>query len=176
MTVLFPEATKSSGNTSVVVVQTMANMAAPDLSSEINAASSVNVSCFLYGDFSPTVTTNKGEAPRRLCTTQVFEQFGTTTYSVGDLQYVYDPQAASSTNDNKALAALAENSEVYLVVRRGLSAQNTALAAGQYVDVWHVRLGPQNRTTTGDGDFDELAITQSVIALEPPEYSVLVVA
>jgi hypothetical protein len=119
MSIIFPEATKVQGNTSVVVVQTIANMAAPDLSSEINAGSSVNVSCFLYGDLNPTVETNKGEAPRRLCTTQVFQQFGNTTYEVPDLQYVYDPQAASSTDDNKALAALTEGSEVYLVIRRG---------------------------------------------------------
>jgi hypothetical protein len=44
------------------------------------------------------------------------------------------------------------------------------------VDVWHVRLGPQNRSTTGDGEFDEYSVTQSVIALEPPEYGVLIVA
>jgi hypothetical protein len=89
----------------------MANMSAPDLSSEINAASSVVVSCYLYGDLNPTVTTNKGEAPRRLCTTQVFQQFGNTTYEVPDLQYVYTPQAATSTSNNKAVASLTEGSE-----------------------------------------------------------------
>jgi hypothetical protein len=176
MSIIFPEATKVQGNTSVYVVQTVANMAAPDLSSEINAGSSVIVSCYLYGDINPTVTTNKGEAPRRLCTTQVFQQFGNTTYEVPDLQYVYDPQAASSTTDNKALASLTEGSEVFLVIRRGMAAQTAAAAAGQYVDVWHVRLGPQNRTVTGDSEFDEYSVTQSVIALEPPAYGVLIVA
>lgn len=176
MSVLFPEATKVQGNTSVVVVQTIANMAAPDLSSEVGAASSVNVSCFLYGDLNPTVTTNKGEAPRRLCTTQVFQQFGNTTYEVPDLQYVYDPQDDDLADANKAKAALAEGDEVYLVIRRGLNAQSDAVAAGDLVDVWHVRLGPQNRSTTGDSEFDEYSITQSVIALGPPEYSVAIVA
>lgn len=176
MSVLFPEATKVQGNTSVIVVQTLASMAAPDLSSEINAGSSVNVSCFLYGDLNPTVTTNKGEAPRRLCTTQVFQQFGNTTYEVPDLQYVYDPQANDSADANKAKAALEEGSEVYLVIRRGLNAQTDVVAAGDLVDTWHVRLGPQNRSTTGDGEFDEYSITQSVIALGPPQYGVAVVA
>lgn len=176
MTVLYPEATKAQGNTSVIVVQTIADMTAPELAAEISAASSVDVSCYLYGDFSPTITTARGEAPRRLCTTQVFQQFGNTTYEVADLQYVYDPQAADSVDANKAKAALVESSEVYLVIRYGLSAQNDAIAAGEYVDVWHVRLGPQNHTRTGDGEFDEFAITQSVIALEPPEYGVQVVA
>jgi hypothetical protein len=176
ISIVFPEATKVQGNTSVYVVQTMANMSAPDLSSEINAASSVVVSCYLYGDLNPTVTTNKGEAPRRLCTTQVFQQFGNTTYEVPDLQYVYTPQEATSTSNNKAVASLTEGSSVFLVIRRGLNAQTGVAAVGQYVDTWHVRLGPQNRTTTGDGEFDEYSITQSVIALEPPHYGVQIVA
>lgn len=176
MTVHFPEATQVYGNTSVLVVQDMANPSAPDLSSDINAASTVNVSCFLYSGGVGTSTTAKGEAPRRLCTKSVLQQFGSTTYEVTDLQYTYDPQAALSTDDNKARSALTEGSEVYLLLRRGLDAQDTAYAIGQYVDVWHVRLGPQNKTQTGDGDFDEYSITQSVVAIEPPVEDVLIVA
>lgn len=176
MSVIFPEATKSQGNTSVLVVQTIANMTAPDLSSELQAVTTVNASCYLYGDLNPTISTAKGEAPRRLCTTEVFQQFGNTTYEIPDLTYVYDPQEDDTDEANEAKAALVEGSEVFLVIRRGLNARTVALAAGQLVDVWHVRLGPQNRSVTGDGEFDEYAITQSVIPLEPPEYGVAIVA
>lgn len=168
MTVIFPEAVKAQGNTSVTVVQTVANASAPKLATEINAASSVNVSCFLYSGGVPTATTNKGDAPRRLCTTRTFQQFGVTNYEVTDLQYVYDPQAPDSDESNKAKAALTEGAEVFLVIRKGLSAETAAHAASQKVDVWHVKLGPQNRGVTGDGEFDEFSITQSVIVLEPP--------
>lgn len=176
MTVIYPEASQVYGNTSVTVVQTMADPSAPDLSTDINHATSVNVSCFLYSGGVGTSTTNKGEAPRRLCTRSVLQQFGTTTYEVTDLQYAYDPQGAPSTDDNKARAALVEGTEVYLVIRRGLDAQDTAFAAGQYVDVWKVRLGPQNKTQTGDGEFDEYSITQSVVAVSPPVEDVAIVA
>ena len=176
MTVIFPEATPVYGTTSVVAIQTMADPAAPSLATDIDAATSVNISCFLYSGGVGTSTTAKGEAPRRLCTTSVLQNFGQTTYEVTDLQYVYDPQAALSTDDNKARNALTEGSEVYLLVRRGLNAQDTAYAAGQYVDVWHVRLGPQNKTQTGDGEFDENSITQAVVAIEPPVEDVLIVA
>lgn len=176
MSVIFPEATQVYGNTSVVVVQTMANPAAPSLATDINHATSVNVSCYLYSGGVGTSTTNKGEAPKRLCTTSVLQNFGTTTYEVTDLQYTYDPQEALSTENNEARNALTEGSEVYLVIRRGLSAQDTAYAAAQKVDVWHVRLGPQNKTQTGDGEFDEYSITQSVVAIEPPVEDVAVVA
>ena len=176
MTVLFPEFTTQLGNTSVTVVQTIANMAAPDLSTEINGASSVNVSCFLYSGGVGTATTNKGAAPRRLCTKSELQRLGLTTYDVSDLSYGYDPQAADSTDTNKAKAALVEGTDVYLIVRRGLDAQDAAYAAGQYVDVWHVELGPQNRTQTGDGEFDEYSITQTVAVLEDPELGVQIVA
>lgn len=176
MSVLFPEATQVYGNTSVTVVQSIADVAAPKLATEINAASSVNVSCFLYSGGVGTSTTNKGEAPRRLCTKSVLQQFGTTTYEVTDLQYTYDPQEASAHDNNKARVALAEGSEVYLVIRRGLDAQDTAYAAGQKVDVWKVKLGPQNKTQTGDGEFDEYSITQSVVAMTPPSEDVDIAA
>lgn len=176
MSVLFPEATQVYGNTSVLIVQTMAVPSAPDLSSDINAASTVNVSCFLYNGGTGTSTTAKGEAPRRLCTKSVLQQFGSTTYEVTDLQYTYDPQAVPGADANKARAALVEGSEVYLVLRRGLDAQDTAYAAGQIVDVWKVKLGPQNKTQTGDGEYDEYSITQAVIALSPPVEDVAIVA
>lgn len=176
ITVLFPEATKAQGNISVTVVQTIADMAAPKLATEINAASSVNVSCFLYNGGMGTLTQNKGEAPRRLCTTDTFQQFGNTSYDVSDLSYLYNPQEDDADPANEAKAALTEGTDVYLVVRKGLDAQTSAYATGQLVDVWHVRLGPQNRSMTGDGEFDEFAITQSAIVLKAPAYDAVIAA
>lgn len=176
MTVLFPEAVKSQGNQSITVVQTIADRNAPSLASEINAASSVDVSCFLYSGGMGTKTTNKGEAPKRICTTDQFQQFGNTTFEISDLSYVYDPQADGAADENKAKTALVEGTNVYLVVRNGLSAKTDPYAATQLVDVWHVRLGPQNRGATGDGEFDEFAITQPVIVLDAPNYDVAIAA
>ena len=176
MTVIFPEAVKQQGNTSVVAVQNIADPAAPSLATDIQAATSVNVSCFLYSGGVGTATTNKGEAPARLCTTKRLQQFGTTSYEVTDLQYVYDPQKPDSDNANKAKAALTDGTDVYLVVRKGMNAETTAFATGQKVDIWHVRLGPQNRTQTGDGEFDEYSITQTVVVLEPPVEDVALAA
>lgn len=179
MTVLYPEATQAFGMTSVVVVQELADTTtpiAPSLAGDVNAASSVNASCFLYGGGVGTANTNKGEAPRRICTRRTVQQFGATTYEISDLQYTYNPQAPLTHPDNKARAALAEGTEVWLLVRRGLDAQDDPFAVDQIVDLWHVRLGPQNKTQTGDGEFDEFSITQSVIALEPPVEDVAIAA
>lgn len=179
MTVFYPEATQVFGKTSVVVMQELADTTkpiVPSLATDIKAVTSVNVSCFLYSGGQGTSTTSKGEAPRRLCTTRVLQQFGATTYEVSDLQYSYDPQQPLTHENNKARAALAEGSEVWLAIRRGIDAQDEDFAADQIVDLWHVRLGPQNKTQTGDGEFDEYSITQTVVALEPPIEDVAIAA
>lgn len=176
MTVTFPEGTKAQGNISVRVVQTIADPEAPKLATEVNAVTSVDVSCFLYGGGIGTSTQNKGEAPKRICATDTFQQFGNTTYEVSDLQYAYDPQQALTAAVNKARQILEPGTEVWLVVRLGLAAQTEEWDEGQFVDLWHVRLGRQNKTTTGDGEFDELSITQGVIVLRAPVEDVALVA
>lgn len=167
MTVVFPEAVKQQGNTSVVFVQTIATPTAPKLATEINAATSVNVSCYLYSGGDITSTQNRGAAPRRLCTVEELQQFGTRTTEISDIQYVYSPQLADSAEANKAKGALISGTDWFMVIRKGLSATTAAYATTQKVDVIRVRLGAQNKGVTGDGEFDEYSITQSVIALSP---------
>lgn len=176
MTVTFPEAVKAQGNISVRVVQTIADPSAPKLATEINATTSVDVSCYLYSGGVGTSTQNKGEAPRRICSTDTFQQFGNTTYEVSDLQYAHDPQQALTAVVNKARQILTPGTDVWLVVRLGLAAQTEAWDEGQIVDLWHVSLGRQNKTMTGDGEFDELSITQSVIVRRAPVEDVALVA
>lgn len=175
MTVVFPEGVSAFGTTSVAVVQTIANTSAPTLT-EINAATSVNVSCFLVSGGVGTVTTNKGNPPRRLCTTAQFESFGTSTYSVSDLTYLYSPQGDDADVANKAKVALEEGTDVYLVVRRGLSAEDEPFAVGDKVDIWHVTLGPQNEQPTGDGEFDLHAIVQPSAVKSKPVKNVTIAA
>lgn len=173
MTVVFPEAVKQQGNTSVVFVQTLANPASPGLAAGINAASSVNVSCFLYTGGQITQTQNRGAAPRRLCTVEELQQFGSRTTEVTDIQYVYDPQADDTDPANEAYSALLDGTEWFMVQRKGLSATTVPYAAGQRVSVTRVRLSAQNEGVTGDGEFDEYSITQGVIALSPPVQGVV---
>jgi len=175
MSVLFPEATKAQGNISVTVVASIDDTSAPSLATDVNATSSVNVSCFLYDNGSVVnATTNKVTANARLCTTEQFQQFGNTTYEVSDLIYVYDPQASGSADENQAKDLLDEGSDVYIVERNGLDARTSAYAAAQLVNIYHVRLGKQNRTRQGDAEAAEFSITQSAILLEPPVYDVAI--
>src|SRR5690348_8724189 len=87
-------------------VTTLANPAAPSVASELNAGTSVDATCYFTGGFNPdaSVATITDD---RLCLKVVLEDKGTTTWSMDDLNYIYDVQNPASVS-NKLYAALAE--------------------------------------------------------------------
>lgn len=176
MTVVFPDAVKAQGNISVTAIKVadLSSTSAPSVAEIL--ADGVNISMYLFsGAALPTQTTATGEAPRRLGSKEVAQEFGTTSRAIGDLSYVYDPQATDDDPTNAARELLAEGEKVYLVYRYGIDAE-TELAAGQKVNIWQAELGPQNEGATGDGDFDQLNITQTAISNVPPIKGVALVA
>lgn len=170
MTVIYPEATSVQGNTKIVAVATIADTSAPSLATEIGAAGSVDISCFIR-DWNPELQSNQGNAPSRLCTTVQLPVEGNTQFSPIEIRYVYDPQAATSTDDNKARLLLAQGAEFYFVVRKGLDAQATDWAASQYAEVWKVRCGRQNYVRSGEDEFSEYEISQLIFPLTEPTFA-----
>ena len=168
MTVLFPEFVKAKGNLKAKAVLTIASTSAPSLATEINAASSLDVSFFMYGNFAPEITTNTGTAPERWGTTQQLPAEGLTQYGAIELSYGYDPQAADTVDANKAKAMFTPGVTLYLVIRKGPSAETSAYAASQKAEVWKVRLGRQNRGQSGDDEFAEFRIMQMAFPVAPP--------
>ncbi len=173
MTVITPEATPVQGNTKAWFVLTVAAPATLDLSSEIGHASTIDVSCFLR-DFNPEMSSNSGNSPGRLCTTVQLPVEGNTQFSPIEVRYVYDPQAATSTDDNKLRLAAVRGTEFYLVVRKGLDAQSVAGAAGQYTETWKFRAGRQNYVRSGTDEFSEYEISQQWFPLIEPVHGAIV--
>jgi hypothetical protein len=169
MTVIYPEATPVQGNTKVKVVTTIATLTAPSLATEVNAATSLDISCFIR-DWNPEMQSNSGSAPARNCTTVQLPVEGNTQFSAIEIRYTYDPQAADSTDDNKAKAKLIRGTEFYAVVRKGLDAQDTAFAATQYIEVWKFRCGRQNFVRSGTDEFSEYEVSQMLYPLTEPTY------
>ena len=122
----------------VWVVTTIANTAAPT-AAEINAGTTIDATCYLTNGFSPdaSVATISDD---RLCLAQILEDKGATTWSISELEYVFDVQTPASVS-NKLYAGLPENASVYIVARYGMNV-DTAAAAGQTVDVFPVKMGP----------------------------------
>ena len=174
MTLVYPTATPAQGNTKVQVCPAVPILTAPNLSADINAAGSLDISCFVR-DWNPEITNNQGSAPVRLCTTVQLPEEGNTQFSPIELRYVYDPQAGA-TDDNKAKDLLVRGTILYAVVRKGLDAQATDWAAGQMVEVWKFRCGRQNHLKSGDDEFAEYEIKQLIFPLLDPTYDVAIVA
>jgi hypothetical protein len=121
-------------------VTSLANPSAPSVASELNAGTTVDATCYFTNGFNPdaSIATISDD---RLCLAQVIEDKGTVTWSMDDLNYIYDVQNPASVS-NKLYAALAENTTGYFVARYGMSV-DTAAAAGQKVDVIPVKMGPK---------------------------------
>lgn len=172
MTVLYPEATPVLGNTKVLVTPSVATKTAPDLSAEIGHASALDISMFIR-NWNPDIQTNTGTAPTRLGTTLQLPLEGQTQLSGILISYVYDPQAATSTDDNKARLLLTQGSEHAAVVRKGLPF-TTAFDVGQYTETLTFRCGRQNYVQSGDDEFSEYEIQQYLFPLIEPVHGQIV--
>jgi hypothetical protein len=172
MTVIYPEATPVQGNTSLLLLTAVADLDSVAMA-EINAATSLNLSCFVR-DWNPEMTSNSGNAPARLCSTVQLPVEGNTQFSPIEVRYVYDPQGAPESDDNKGLAFLERGTEFYALVRKGFDAQNTAFAATQRYELWKFRAGRQNKVRSGTDEFSEYEISQQWFPLTEPVDGVIV--
>lgn len=164
MTIYYPEAVPTLGNTKLQAVLAIANPEAPGLAAEVKAATSTELTCAVFPEgWNPTAETARGERRRRLCSKRTVQQFNPTTFSMPDLQYAHDPQGDAAAPDNKARAMLTSGLEVFLVERQGLDAETVDWAVGQRVLVHQVRLGEQIWSGDRTDVNGEFFITQPVI-------------
>lgn len=174
MSVYYTEATPSLGNTKVKLVTAIANLAAPDLSSEIDAVTSYDVS-LTFREWNPQMNTNTGSAPRRVGTTTQMPVEGLTNYDGIEVRYPYAPQEDDAHVDNEAKSMLTRGTVIFAVVRKGPPAED-AFAAGDRVEIWKVRCGRQNFGRSGDDEFAEFEIIQQVFPLQEETQDAVVVA
>lgn len=137
-----PPGVASDGMVKVAFALSIADLAAPSAATDLGAATAVpNLSVYLTKDgFSPTAdpqTVND----ERLASKQIFEDFGTVTYSIDNLVYIHDQQNPDGES-NKAAAAMPKGTVGFLVAAWGKDAE-TDWAAGDVVDIYPIKLGPQ---------------------------------
>lgn len=152
MTLIMPEGVPTLGNTAVKWVASIADAESPALT-EVNATApgSLDISLYLLAEnWEPGQDTGRGTPPRRLGQRKQYERFNTTTQNLADLRYVVNPQGAAGSDGKKAYETLTEGLNGYFVERLGLDAKTSAWAAGQFVNVIPVTLGP--RLIVGDTD------------------------
>lgn len=108
----------------------------------LTGATSVDLSCYLIKDsFGYDAATEKG-TDERVCSKEVYETLGKTTWSFEDLLYVWSPQATTGSADNKAYETLKFNTPGYLTVRWGKDVE-ADFAVGDVVDQFPITVGQQ---------------------------------
>lgn len=136
--------TPADGKTRVALVTAIADTTAPKVATELAAASSVDISCYLTGDgFNPSLT-EQVIADERLCSRQTYENKGRHSRGLS-LTYIDNTGGPNATTFNKAKDTLVPGSPQYLVIRRGIDYE-TAWATGQKVTVYPIT----------PGEYDEL--------------------
>lgn len=128
--------TPADGNVKVVWVTTIANTAAPS-ATELNAVTSIDLSCYLTADgFSPALD-EAVISDDRLCDTETFEQPGRASRSLS-VTYIDN---SNTVDDNDAFETLVPGTDGYIVVRRGKAYAGVFVATTDKVDVWPVTCG-----------------------------------
>lgn len=175
---VYPSGVTVQGNIKLQWVTVIADPEAPSLATEINAASSLDISCYVGGDsWNPDIEQNKGEAPRRLCTKVQRDVFGNLKYSLADLMYSVSPQGAALSEGKKAYEALTPGTTGFIVARLGLDAVDTDWAAAQFVDIWPVTLGARLKVGDPSNEFNEFMVKQPIVVAAPGQpYEDIVIA
>lgn len=159
-TIVDPESAPVLGAVKVAAIVAIANPAAPDLSTEINAVTSVDLSCaFMANGWTPTTTQGKTTRKRRLCAKSDTEQLSPAVHSIGTLMWSEgDPQAPNATLH----ALMVEGAKLHLLERLGPDATDDFAIADKTRD-HHVTLGRPYPVYDTTADNDEFSMAAEVV-------------
>lgn len=173
-----PQKVQANGKDSWFWAPAIADMSAPS-ALEINAVGADNISCYLLAEQEGvTGTVEKVSLARLLCETSTTEGLGEQTWSLADIQGVFDPQA-SAGSDGKLAWELFQGTinSGYLIRRQGVTAYSATpeVTAGQFVDVFKVEVGQATPGKTANDASGIYSFTAGVALLDQ-EFNVAVVA
>lgn len=168
MTQPVPPGMLTNGTSKIVVVQAIANMAAPKLT-EVNAVSSVDISCYIMGDgWSESISENTIE-DTRLCTLQVFQEPGDFTEEL-EITFVYDNY---DDDNDEARTTLVPYTTAYMVARTG-KPNASPFIVGDIVDVFKYKAGKQRKNAGGRNT--KHTMTQKLFLRDITQHDVAIVA
>ena len=138
-----PGSVQADGALRVVFVPTLADPSAPTLA-ELNAASAVDLSCYLTPTGFASTTEEASIDDSRLCSRETYETPGRESNGL-ELTYVYDPQNTVPA-ENEAYTTLKRGTQGFVVPRWGRAFEEP-FAAGDIVDVMPITGGAQRKQT-----------------------------
>lgn len=131
--------TPSDGMLKVVIIPAAANIDAVTLA-EANAASAVDISCYLTSDGLNVSVDEAAITDERLCSKQVFEKRGRKTHGL-ELTYIDNTNSEDSA-ENEAADTLEEGTKHVILVRRGKDF-DLPFAAGDIYNGYPIEAGIQ---------------------------------
>lgn len=135
-----PASVPADGNQAVWWVPVIAVAQSPTVA-ELTAPSVIDASCYLTAEGWQPTTNEQAVTDQRLCTTEDYEQPGRLQHSL-QVTYVHNP---GSPADNALYLALTRLTSGYWVSRVGVP-YDQAIAAGDIVDVYPVKMGWRQKT------------------------------
>lgn len=128
----------------------------------LGGETSVDVSCYLTKNTAGVASETERGTDERECTVEVFETFGKTTWTLNDLDYVWEPQAEPASPTNEAYEKLVPRTSGFLTFQWGLESK-ADLGAGSKVWQFPVTLGEQTPKTAEGGAGEKIKIVQAVV-------------
>lgn len=173
MVAYFPTAKKAEGNSKVVYVPTLINPLAPTVA---EVTGGLEVSNFITGgNWQPSADQAKGD-DRRHGSKATFEQLGREKWTIANLEYVADPQAAAAAANNEAYETFKSGISGWFLHRVGLDVDTAAVAAQKW-DVYPIVFGAQAKTPLAEDDeFAVITVTQTVAVTGPIHQDVALTA
>lgn len=163
----------SNGKDHIWLVTTLSSTTSPT-AVQINAG--LNVTGVLLADWDGlTATTDKVTLPRVLLETSTTEVNGETRVSAADMQFTFQPQAATGTDGKDAYELVKNGFTGYLVRRQDvLNTTSDAVVAAQFVDVLGIDITTAipGKTTSGPDGIYIVTVPVSIIS---DDWSVAVV-
>lgn len=168
MPITLPQTAKALGRKVVVFLDTppAAGTGIPTLV-EVNAG--LQASLHLYTPFNVTPTQNTGEGPRKLGAKTAPTENGIVTYPAVEVQFSYLPQdlGTPGADGNEVYemmkTAEAAGDKLTAVVFDGLDGDISAVPTSAVGDVYLVEPGVIRKGSTGDGEYDQLSATTSLV-------------
>lgn len=121
----------------------------PDLTTEYNAATSVELNCLMTAKIAPDGSVEVASL-RRACSSKVRQRAGAKTRTIARIVAVYDPQDLGA-DVSAAYVALEEGTQGFLVIRRGIHI-DTPAQDGDLVTIYKVEVTQRIELQAADND------------------------
>lgn len=123
-------------------------------------------SLHLYTPLNVTPSQNTGEGPRKLGAKTAPIENGVVTWPAVDAQYSYRPQELGTPGaaGNELYEFLVPGEKKVMVIFDALDGELDAVPTGAVGDVFLIDPGVRRKGATGEGEFDQVSCTQSLIA------------